>query len=127
MDWYPHRAASMERVGKCHQDKWEMYMRKLIAFAAFTIITTGVTRVAYAGEVTGGPKHKATGMRGHAQSICGFSGQEDGITLIGFTDSGMPIFITVDYGPGTVQTPSDETSAGITHEPGVAGDSCRGN
>ena len=99
-------------------------MRKFISLTALALLTT--SSIAFAGEVTGGPKHKPTGMRGHAQSICGFSGQEDGITLVGFNTDGSPIFIFVPYGPGTVQTPSHETSAGIKHDPGVAGESCRG-
>jgi hypothetical protein len=102
-------------------------MRKLIAFGILASLAVAMSGAAQAGEVTGGPKHKATGMRGHAQSICGFSGQEDGLTLVGFTSTGMPIFEVVDWGPGTVQTPSHETSYGIRHEPGIPGDSCRGN
>ena len=83
---------------------------------------------ATAGEVTGGPleKRKPTAVREHANSICAFSGQEDGIYLSGFGPNG-PIFSpTPPVENGDVQTPSHETSPGIDHEPGVAGDSCRG-
>ena len=46
---------------------------------------------ALAGEVTGGPNPKPTAVRDHANSICAFSGQEDGIYLSGFGPNG-PIF-----------------------------------
>src|SRR5688572_27362325 len=59
----------------------ERPMHKLVSLATVAIIATSISSAASAGEVTGGPKHKATGMRGHAQSICGFSGQEDGFAL----------------------------------------------
>jgi len=109
-------------------------MRKLIALATISMITTGMSGIANAGEVTGGPLHKETAMRGHAQSICAFSGQEDGSALA-VDEFGIPIldefgqmtFIEVDYGPGTVQTPSHETSPGYIHEPGIPGTACRGN
>ena len=81
---------------------------------------------ALAGEVTGGPNPKPTAVRDHANSICAFSGQEDGIYLSGFGPNG-PIFSpTPPVENGDVQTPSHETSPGIDHEPGVAGDSCLG-
>jgi len=102
-------------------------MRKLISFAALAIITTGMSDIAYAGEVTGGPLHKPVPGGDTAHSICAFSGQEDGIALVGFDSNGFPIFINVDFGPGTVQTPHHETSAGIIHAPGIPGDACRGN
>ena len=81
---------------------------------------------AMAGEVTGGPNPKPTAVRDHANSICAFSGLEDGIYLSGFGPDG-PIFSpTPPVENGDVQTPSHETAPGIEHEPGVAGDSCRG-
>lgn len=81
-----------------------------------------------AGEVTGGSNPKPTGVREHARSICAFSGLEDGIYLASVDPiTGIPHFEpTADKGPGYVQTPSHETSPGIYHDPGVAGDSCRG-
>jgi hypothetical protein len=81
---------------------------------------------AMAGEVTGGKNPKPTAVRDHANSICAFSGKEDGTYLAGFDGEGRPIFLPTPTGPGLVQTPSHETSPGIDHEPGVAGDSCRG-
>jgi len=102
-------------------------MRKLIARTALILIAGGVAGTAYAGEVTGGPNPKGTPAGDRAHSICAFSGQEDGITLVGFTEEGAPIFIVVDTGPGLVQNPHQENSAGIIHEPGIPGDACRGN
>ena len=109
-------------------------MHKLVSLATVAIIATSISSAASAGEVTGGPKHKATGMRGHAQSICGFSGQEDGFALA-VDEFGNPIldefgqmtFIEVEFGPGTVQTPSHESSPGYIHAPGIPGTACRGN
>jgi hypothetical protein len=102
-------------------------MRKLIAWATLSIIAIGTGSAAYAGEVTGGPNPKATPAGEVAHSICAFSGQEDGVTLVGFNPDGSPIFILVDTGPGLVQNPHQENSAGIIHEPGIPGDQCRGN
>jgi hypothetical protein len=102
-------------------------MRKLIARAALTIIATGIAGTAYAGEVTGGPHSKSTPAGDAAHSVCAFSGQEDGVTLIGFNPDGSPIFILVDTGAGLVQNPHQENSAGIIHDPGIPGDACRGN
>jgi hypothetical protein len=93
---------------------------------AFGVAALAVSSFASAGEVTGGQNPKPTGVRDHTSSICAFSGLEDGIYLSGFGPNG-PIFLpTTDSGPGFVQTPSHETSPGIDHDPGVAGDSCRG-
>jgi hypothetical protein len=103
-------------------------MRKLIAGAALTLLVTGAGgATAFAGEVTGGPNPKSTPVQGYvAASICSFSGQEDGVALVGFGPNG-PIFETVATGPGLVQTPHMENSAGIIHPAGMAGDACRGN
>jgi hypothetical protein len=101
-------------------------MRKSISWAVL-IIATGIGGTAHAGEVTGGPNPKSTPAGDMAHSVCAFSGQEDGVTLIGFNPDGSPIFITVDTGPGLVQNPHHENSAGIIHEPGIPGDACRGN
>ena len=96
---------------------------------AFAILigASVIATPAMAGETTGGPldKRKPTAVREHANSICAFSGQEDGIYLSGFGPNG-PIFLPTPVENGYVQTPSHETSPGIDHEPGVAGDSCRG-
>jgi hypothetical protein len=98
-------------------------------FHAFAILA-GVAIIAtpaMAGEVTGGPHPKPTQGATHASSVCAFSGQEDGVTLLGFNDDGSPILVDVDTGPGLVQTPHMENSYGIIHAPGIPGDACRGN
>ena len=104
-------------------------MRKLIAGAALTLIVTGAGGgTAFAGEVTGGPNAKPTPVQSYvAASICSFSGQEDGLTLIDFNPDGSPIVVVVETGPGLVQTPHMENSYGIITPPGVAGQACRGN
>jgi hypothetical protein len=101
-------------------------MRKLIASATVILIVSGGSP-AFAGEVTGGPHSKQTPGGDSAHSVCAFSGQEDGNTLIGFDINGNPIIIQVETGPGLVQTPHQENSAGIIHDPGIPGDACRGN
>ena len=94
---------------------------------AFGVAALAASSLASAGEVTGGPNPKFTPVNSYrAHSICAFSGQEDGLALVGF-ENGLPIFEVVDTGPGLVQTPSHENSAGIIHEPGIPGDACRGN
>lgn len=98
-------------------------MRKLLTVAAFTILTTGMTSSALAGEVTG--RHTATGAPSHSNSICSYSGLEDGSTLVGFEADGTPIFVDdTPYGPGITQTPHQD--AGILHPPGSPGSSCHG-
>jgi hypothetical protein len=92
------------------------------------IAALAASSLASAGEITGGPNPKFTPVNSYrASSICAFSGQEDGLALVGFDENGAPIFRVVDTGPGLVQTPSHENSAGIIHEPGIPGDACRGN
>jgi hypothetical protein len=101
-------------------------MRKLIAGAALALIVSATGGTAFAGEVNGnGEPTPING--GRANSICAFSGLEDGIALIGFTEQGVPIFIEVPTGPGLVQNPHQENAAGIIHEPGIPGQECRGN
>jgi hypothetical protein len=102
-------------------------MRK--RFYAFAILAgaTITATPALAGEVTGGPNPKPTAGPSHAASVCAFSGQEDGFTLLGFNPDGSPIIVVVDTGPGLVQTPHQENSYGIIHAPGIPGDACRGN
>jgi hypothetical protein len=112
----------------CASAQWaahgEIYMRKLVTLAAFTILTTGMSSSAFAGEVTGNFNHR-TGAPAHANSICAYSGLEDGTTLIGFDANGNPIFIdTTPTGPGIVQNPHQD--AGMLHDPGIPGTSCRG-
>ena len=103
-------------------------MRKLVAWTALAMLATGVSGTASAGEITGGPRPKATPAGDRAQSECAFSGQEDGVTLIGFDENDNPVLVfDTPTGPGIVQTPHHENGAGIVHEPGVAGFACRGN
>lgn len=98
-------------------------MRRLIALAAVAAVTTGMSSSAFAGEVTGG--HNRTAAPLNSNSICSYSGLEDGITLVGFDQYGHPIFVTdTPYGPGIVQNPHQD--GGIIHEPGIPGTSCRG-
>ena len=102
-------------------------MKKLVHAFAFLIGGTILAAPATAGEVTGGPRPKATSGPSHASSACAFSGQEDGLTLLGFNPDGSPIIVVVDTGPGLVQNPPQENSYGIIHAPGIPGDACRGN
>jgi hypothetical protein len=98
-------------------------MRKLITLAAFTILTTGVSSSAFAGEVTG--RHDRTAAPAHSNSICSYSGLEDGTTLIGFDQYNHPIFVyDTAYGPGVVQNPHED--GGISHDPGIPGMACHG-
>jgi len=101
-----------------------MYSSRVLAMV---IGTTIFAAPAMAGEVTGGPHPKGTAAPDRAHSVCAFSGQEDGFTLLGFNDDGTPIIVPVDTGPGLVQTPHMENSYGIIHAPGIPGDACRGN
>jgi hypothetical protein len=100
-----------------------------IAAAILTAAIVGPTAgAAFGGEVTGGPHPKPTPIRDVAHSVCAFSGQEDGFTLIGFDDiTHLPIIVPVETGPGLVQTPHMENSYGIIHDPGIPGTACRGN
>jgi hypothetical protein len=91
------------------------------------ILAASLSTPALAGEVTGGPNPKGTPAPDRAHSVCAFSGQEDGLTLLGFNPDGSPILVVVDTGPGLVQNPHQENSYGIIHAPGIPGDACRGN
>ena len=103
-------------------------MRKTVAWTTLAIMVSGISSTAFAGEITGGPRPKPTPAGDRAQSECAFSGQEDGVTLIGFREDGSPILVfDTPTGPGIVQTPHHENGAGVIHEPGVAGLFCRGN
>ena len=102
-------------------------MRKLIAAATIVVVGVSVGGTAFAGEITGGPNPKPTKGGDKAHSVCSFSGQEDGETLIGFNPDGSPIIIPSETGPGLVQTPHMENSAGIIHPAGIPGQACRGN
>ena|SRR5205085_2634922 len=99
-------------------------MRSLVTLAAFTIATVGMSSSAFAGEVTGG--HNRTAAPAHANSICAYSGLEDGTTLVGFDPiTGAPMFVfDTPYGPGITQTP--HADGGFTHAPGIPGTMCHG-
>jgi hypothetical protein len=98
-------------------------MHKLTILAAFATLATGLSSTAFAGEVTG--RHNRTAAPLNSNSICSYSGLEDGTTLVGFDANGNPIFVDdTPFGPGIVQTP--HADGGITHEPGIPGTSCRG-
>jgi len=104
-------------------------LKMMMRSRAFAILigASVLAAPAIAGEITGGPNPKPTQGAAHARSVCAFSGQEDGLTLIGFNPDGSPIIVEVETGPGLVQTPHHENSNGIIHEPGIPGDQCRGN
>jgi hypothetical protein len=98
-------------------------MHKLVNLAVFTILATGMSSAAFAGEVTG--RHNRTAAPANANSICAYSGLEDGTTLVGFDENGNPIFVfDTPYGPGIVQTP--HADGGFTHDPGIPGTMCHG-
>ncbi|URD61221.1 hypothetical protein M8312_01530 [Sphingomonas sp. KRR8] len=98
-------------------------MHKLVTLAVMTALTAGMSSAAFAGEVTG--RHIRTAAPLHSNSICSYSGLEDGTTLVGFDELGNPIFVfDTPYGPGIVQTPHSD--GGITHPPGIPGSSCHG-
>jgi len=100
---------------------------KTSIYAALAASALIFSTAAIAGEVTGGPNPKVTPVNSYtANSICAFSGQEDGLALVGFDQNG-PIFEVVTTGPGYVQTPHQENAADIIHEPGTPGTECRGN
>ena len=95
-----------------------------VAIAAVASLMLVSSTPALAGEVTGSGKD----IDINGRSECAFSGQEDGVTLIGFNPDGSPILVfDTPTGPGLVQTPHHENGAGVVHEPGVAGIFCRGN
>ena len=98
-------------------------MHKLATLAAFAILSAGMSSSAFAGEVTG--RGNRTAAPAHANSICAYSGLEDGTTLVGFDENGNPIFVfDTPTGPGITQTP--HADGGISHAPGIPGTSCHG-
>ena len=99
-------------------------MSKLVTLAVFTTLGTAMSSSAFAGEVTGRFDHR-TGAPANSNSICSYSGLEDGTTLVGFDQDGNPIFVyDTPTGPGIVQTPHSD--GGFDHPPGIPGTSCRG-
>ncbi len=57
-----------------------MNNKRLVAMGLI-VIACATPSAAFAGEVTGGPVPKDTGMKGHAKSQCGFSGLEETLTF----------------------------------------------
>jgi len=106
-------------------DHQENYMRKFVILTALTILGAGMSSPSFAGEVTGNFNHR-TGAPSHANSICAYSGLEDGTTLIGFDPiTHLPIFVfDTPTGPGIVQTP--HADGGFSHDPGIPGTMCHG-
>ena len=51
--------------------------KKLFCAVGLAVASFAAPATVLAGEVTGGPVPKDTGMRGHANSMCGFSGLEE--------------------------------------------------
>lgn len=98
-------------------------MHKTMTFAAIAILTTGMSSSAFAGEVTG--QFNRTAAPAHSNSICSYSGLEDGTTLVGFNSDGSPIFVyDTATGPGLVQNPHQD--GGFFHDPGIPGTMCHG-
>ncbi len=50
---------------------------KLLVAVGLMAVSFAAPSIVAAGEVTGGPVPMETGMRGHARSLCGFSGLEE--------------------------------------------------
>jgi len=98
-------------------------MRKIAILAALAIVTTGVGSPAFAGEVTG--NYDRTGAPSHSNSICSYSGLEDGTTIVGVDpDTGELLFGPWPTGHGVVQTP--HADGPHLHNPGEAGQNCQG-
>ena len=51
--------------------------KKMLIAVGLTVVSFSAPSAVFAGEVTGGPVPKETGMRDHAKSVCGFSGLEE--------------------------------------------------
>ena len=98
-------------------------MRKIAIMAALAIVTTGVGSAAFAGEVTG--NYDRTAAPSHSNSICSYSGLEDGTTIVGVDpETGELLFGPYPTGHGVVQTP--HADGPHAHRPGEAGQNCRG-
>jgi hypothetical protein len=91
---------------------------KCIAAAAITLMSVAGSSTVLAGEVTGGPTPKDTGMRDHAKSVCGFSGLEENPTFQDRPDNVKPGRLT--------QTPHYRmiASGPSFAPPGTPGDAC---
>ena len=91
---------------------------KCIAAAAITLMSVAGSSTVLAGEITGGPIPKDTGMRDHANSVCGFSGLEENPTFQDRPDNVKPGRLT--------QTPHYRmiASGPSFAPPGTPGDAC---
>ena len=98
-------------------------MHKVFTLVAVTIVSTGMSNSAYAGEVTG--NYNRTGAPSHSNSICSYSGLEDGTTITGVDpETGELQFGPWPTGHGVVQTP--HADGPHLHNPGDAGQNCQG-
>ena len=91
-----------------------------VAGAVLALTIAGPTAgAAFGGEITGGPNPKFTPVNsGRASSICSFSGQEDGLALIGFDPvTGAPIIIEVEPGPASSRILTWRTRPGSSTHP----------
>jgi hypothetical protein len=91
---------------------------KLIAAVGIALVSVGGSSTVLAGEVTGGPVPKETGMREHANSVCAFSGLEENPTFEDRPDNVKPGRLT--------QTPHYRmiASGPSFAPPGTPGDAC---
>ena len=81
-----------------------MKVRMLVAGTLAIAGILAVPATAMAGEITGNPTDpKPTGMRDHAASECGFSGQEDDPTSPLRTQTPHEVYL--GPGPGVVNPP----------------------
>ncbi len=95
--------------------------KKLIIAVGLTVGSFAVPSAVLAGEVTGGPVPKETGMRNHARSVCGFSGLEENPDFQVSDDNRKPGRLT--------QTPHYRmTGDGPSYAPpGTPGEACNPN
>ena len=91
---------------------------RLIAVVGIALMSVAGSSTVLAGEVTGGPVPKDTGMRGHANSVCAFSGLEENPSFEDRPDNVKPGRLT--------QTPHYRMigSGPSFAAPGTPGDAC---
>ena len=92
--------------------------KKLLCAVGLTVASFVAPSAVFAGETTGGPDPKPTGMRGHASSRCGFSGLEEVASFEGDPANVKPGRLT--------QTPHYQmTGTGPVYAPpGTPGEAC---
>ena len=92
--------------------------KKMLIAVGLTVVSFGAPSAVFAGEVTGGPVPKDTGMRDHANSVCGFSGLEENPAFQDRADNEKPGRLT--------QTPHYRMIAsGPSYAPpGTPGEAC---